>query len=60
MLCYSNYIATRKQEQQMTITTKTLNFLGKRMTFFQVLQGTEVVQVCETEEQAEQWIEANK
>lgn len=44
----------------MTITTKTIKFLGKRMTFFQVCKGNEVVQVCETQEQAQQWIEANK
>lgn len=44
----------------MTITTKTIKFLGKRMTFFQVCKGAEVVQVCETQEQAQKWIEANK
>ena len=44
----------------MTITTKTIKFLGKRMTVFQVCKGAEVVQVCETQEQAQEWIEANK
>lgn len=44
----------------MTITTKTIKFLGKRMTFWQVCKGGEVVRVCETEEQAKQWIEASK
>ena len=44
----------------MTITTKTIKFLGKRMTFFQVCNGSEVVQVCETQEQAQKWIEVNK
>lgn len=44
----------------MTITTKTVKFLGNRVTPFQVCKGNEVVQVCETQEQAQQWIERNK
>lgn len=44
----------------MTIATKTIKFLGQRVTVYQVCKGNEVVQVCETKEAAAQWIESNK
>jgi hypothetical protein len=52
--------SARNRRDKMTITTKTIKFLGKRITFFQVCKGAEVVRVCETQQQAQQWIEANK
>lgn len=60
-MCYSNtHRNTQPGANTMTITTKTIKFLGQRVTVYQVCKGNEVVQVCATQEQAQEWIGSNK
>lgn len=40
----------------MTISKFTIKFLGKRETVYRVFKAGEVVQVCESMEQAQAWM----
>lgn len=49
------------QGVQMQVEKFKMKFLGKMLTFFRVLDADgEVLQICETPDEAQAWIQSNK